>query len=70
MEFIKKNQTELVDYIFELNKNGDLDLEFLYYKTKRFLNIVINDLIDNNYLFEVYNKKHYLTNMKYYKDKI
>lgn len=69
MEIIKKNQSELVDYIFELSKNGDLDLEFLYYKTKRFLNIVISDLIDNKYLYEAYNKKHYLTNISYYKDK-
>lgn len=66
LEKLKKNQNELILYILELDKVKEIDLDFLYFKTQKFLNIVINDLIDEGYLEEVFNQKCYLTNIPYY----
>lgn len=68
MEKLQKNKNELVDYILELEKYKELNLDFLYYKTKRFVSFVIEDMICEKYLFEVFNRKHYLSNIKYYQD--
>ena len=68
MEKLQKSKNELVDYILELEKYKELNLDFLYYKTKRFVSFVIEDMICEKYLFEVFNTKHYLSNIKYYSE--
>lgn len=63
---ILKNTDDLVDYIIELDKFKEIDLGFLYYKDKRFIKLVIEDLICESFLKETYLKdgrnKFYLTN--------
>jgi len=63
---ILKNTDDLVDYILELDKFKEIDLGFLFYKNKRFVKLVIEDLICESFLKETYLKdgrnKFYLTN--------